>query len=292
MPDSSIAVALIGTAGLAILVLLVLPGRQRLSLASPRTQPGVLQRFRNALVEAGVMEETPALAMFMFFLGSLIAGIFAVLLLSSLLAFVLGPLLVFLFVYTYIRRRQRRFLNKAAEELVPFLNRISTSVTAGKPAQQAYLDAVEESHWLRPILEDSAAQITAGRRFSHALLETLPLLPLRMWAVFVRQLELYEEVGGNVAESIERAVSQVNTMLQLQAEARADYAIQDRQQKIILIIISMGMGYWVLTNPSRFLAMLSSTPGLVGMFSGIIVMGLGMWFLNKQLRDVERKLAF
>lgn len=292
MLQSPIAITLIATAGLAVLVLLALPGKQRLRLAPSKTGPGPFSRIKAALVEAGIMEETPALGLLLFFLGAVLAGIFFVLLFSSLTAFFIGPLLVFLGVYTYVRRRQRNFLSQAADELVPFLNRISTSVTAGKPAQQAYLDAVEESKWLRPILEDSAAQITAGRRFSHALLETLPLLPLRMWAVFVRQLELYEEVGGDVAASIERSVSQVNTMLQLQAEARADYAIQDRQQKIILLIIAGGMGYWVLSNPSRFLAMISSTPGLVGMILGLLIMGFGMWFLNKQLRDVERKLAF
>jgi Flp pilus assembly protein TadB len=192
----------------------------------------------------------------------------------------------------YVRERRKRFLERASDELVPFLNRIATAVVSGQPAQQAYLDAVEESTWLRDVLEDSAAKISSGERFSHALLETLPLLPLRMWSVFVRQLELYEEVGGDVGRAIEKSVSQVNSMLQLQAEARADYTVQSWQQRIIILIVLGATLIWGLIDPSRVSRVISSPVGIGGIVIGLLIIVFGIWFLQKQLKDLERKLSF
>ncbi len=287
-----LATTLIGTLGLAILVLFALPGRQRLRLFPPERRKSVVERFQNALYAAGIAETAPSMLFVVLLIVSVTLGLLFGLLLGSVFALLLGPLVVFLVAYFYITGRQRRFLAQASDELVPFLNRIATSVVSGKPAQQAYLDAVEDSKFLKEVLEDSAAKISSGERFSLALLETLPLLPLRMWAVFVRQLELYEEVGGDVATAIERSVAQVNTMLQLQAEARADYALQSWQQRIIILMISVATGLWMLSDPGRFFGMFNSPMGFVGAVLGIGLLIFGVWFLRKQLQDVERKLSF
>lgn len=284
--------AMIGTLGLAVLVLFALPGRQRLRLFPAERRKSVNERFQATLRAAGIGETAPSLLLIVLSFVAAILGIFIGITLGSVFAVLLGPFLVFMATYFYITSRQRRFIAQASDELVPFLNRIATLVVSGKPAQQAYLDAVEDSKYLRDVLEDSAARISSGERFSRALLATLPVLPLRMWAVFVRQLELYEEVGGDVSTAIERSVAQVNTMLQLQAEARADYAVQSWQQRIIIILIAGATGLWFLSDPDRFLGLFKSPVGIIGGILGIGLILFGVWFLNKQLRDVERKLAF
>ena len=287
-----LATALIGTLGLAVLVLFALPGRQRLRLFPAERRKSFNERFQAALYAAGIGDTAPSLLLIVLAVISVVLGIFIGIILGSVVAVVLGPILVFLSTYFYITGRQRRFIAQASDEMVPFLNRIATLVVSGKPAQQAYLDAVEDSKYLREVLEDSAARISSGERFSRALLETLPVLPLRMWAVFVRQLELYEEVGGDVSTAIERSVAQVNTMLQLQAEARADYAVQSWQQRIIIILIAGATTLWFLTDPGRFLNLFNSAIGIIGAIFGVGLLLFGVWFLRKQLRDVERKLAF
>lgn len=278
-----------------MLVLLALPGRQRLQLYTPEQQRSLKERMSRALHAAGIFDKAPSLVLIALTLASAILGLLLATILGNVYAFIAGPPIVLVSAHLYLLSRQRSFLKRASDEMIPFLNKIATQVKAGKPAQQAYLDAVEESQVLREILEDSAAKISSGARFSHALLETLPLLPLRMWAVFVRQLELYEEAGGDLTTAIETTVSQVNSMLQLQAEARADYAIQAKQQKLILLIIAGGLAgfFFVIPDGTTRVAQLVTTPfGLIGTLIGVGIMAFGLWFLNKQLRDVERKLAF
>jgi Flp pilus assembly protein TadB len=287
--------ALLFSIGLVILVLLALPGRQRLQLFPPERRRSMQESMARALHAAGVFDKTPGLVLSSLALGSVVLGLLLAVIFGNFYVAIAGPPIVLASTHLYLLSRQRRFIGRASDEMIPFLNRIATQVKGGKPAQQAYLDAVEESKVLREILEDSAAKIASGDRFSHALLETLPLLPLRMWAVFVRQLELYEEVGGDVTTAIETTVTQVNSMLQLQAEARADYAIQSKQQKLILMIIGAGLAgfFFVIPDGDQKLVALVTTPvGIIGLLAGLSLMAFGLWFLNKQLRDVERKMAF
>ena len=280
------------TTALVLLVFFVFPGPQRVHLAEIDRQMGLRKKIQALLHSAGIFDRAPGLLLVSLASFSLMIGALAALVFNSLLAFFIGPILVPLGAYFYVRERRRRFLERASDELVPFLNRIATAVISGQPSQQAYLDAVEESVWLREVLEDSAARISSGERFSHALLSTLPVLPLRMWSVFVRQLELYEEVGGDVGKAIEKSVSQVNTMLQLQAEARADFALQSWQQRVIILIVIGATLIWGMIDPARVSRVLGNPAGVIGLLIGLGIIVFGVWFLQKQLRDLERKLSF
>lgn len=281
---------------LAILAFFVLPGRQRIRLISESGEmPPISRRVQRALQLAGVFETTPSLFVMSVAVVAVIAGVIIALSTGSPWTGLFGPPLVVLGVQAYIYRRQRRFIKRAIDELIPFLNRILTAVKSGRPAQEAYLDAVAEAKVLREILGESAAKIAAGAPFSETLVETLPALPLRMWSVFVRQLELYEQVGGDVAMAIERTVTQINQMLQLQREAAAEVAMQARQQQLIVAILGVGLflTMFVVEGGSERVALLyNNVVGAIGGLFGLMVMLFGVWFLNRQIRDIERKLAF
>jgi Flp pilus assembly protein TadB len=292
MTFTPLTVTILATSAFAIILLFVLPGRQRLAFYTPERRKRFNERFRERLYAAGIFDQTPSFLFILLLAVSFLLGLFLSILLSSIFAIALGPVIVYALFRFYISRREQVFLEKATDELVPFLNRISTAVIAGQPAQRAYLDAVESSRYLKEPLEDSAARIAAGEKFSQALLGTLPYLPLRMWAVFVRQLELYEDVGGDLSSAIERSVSQINAMLQLQNEARSDYAIQKKQQSLILLIISGAMLLLFLLDSGRIISAFTSVIGIIGFIIGGSLIAFGVWFLNKQLRDVERKLSF
>lgn len=189
--------------------------------------------------------------------------------------------------------RQRQFVVRASDEIVPFLNRIATSVKAGRPVPQAYVQAVEESGELKRILAASAAKITSGARFSDAIVETIDALPLRMWSIFVRQVEAFDSGGGDLATGLEKTIKQINMVLQLNSEARADYATQARQQKLIVIIVIGGIAFFTLSVDPAMMKTLWTTPmGIIGMLVAFAVMGGGMWFSRKQMRDIEKKLNF
>lgn len=281
---------------LAILALFVLPGRQRIRLISESGERTPLaQRVQRSLQLAGMFDATPSLFVLSIVVIAVILGVIIALATSNPLTALFGPPIVIFGTQMMIYRRQRRFLNRAIDELIPFLNRVLTAVKSGRPMQEAYLDAVAEAKVLREILGESAAKIAAGAPFAETLIETLPDLPLRMWATFVRQVELYEQVGGDVATGIERTVSQINQMLQLQREARADVAMQARQQHLIVVMLAAGLFATVFVvegGTDRIALLFNNLAGIIGGLFGLSVMIGGVWFLNRQIRDIERKLSF
>jgi len=283
-------------AGFLILYLFAIPGPHRIDLTGPGAPMDIRERLQRAMHSAGMFDQAPSIILVGLSVVTVLAGLLLARTLGNIfIGFILAAIFVSVGTYLYLINRQRNFMGRASDELVPFLNKMATSVGAGMPAQQAYLQAVEDSVVLRELLEDSAAKISTGERFSTALIETLPILPLRMWAVFVRQLELYEEVGGDVTGAIQSTVTQVNQMLQLQAEARADYAIQSKQQKLIIGILLGGLGAFIFVVPNgkeMTKSLVTDPVGIIGLVLGLGVIAFGLWFLNKQLRDVEKKLAF
>lgn len=285
-------IAIVFALGLAVLTFLALPGRQRLSLGEPQ-EIGYRQRAQNALRSAGIFNQSPSI----FFLA--LAGITAVvaavlvLLMGKIYFALLAPLLVFIAWHFFLSSRRQRFRERSYQELIPFLNRISTAVQGGVPIQSAYLQAVEDSVALKPALSDSAAKISSGEEFIPALLETIPELPIRMWAVFVRQMELHEQVGGDLRRGLQTTIDQLAKMQRLQAEARADFSIQKKQQQVIVGIVGLGIFFLLFLLPGagdRLQTTLNSAVGIIMLIAGVIVMIIGIVFLNKQIEDIDRKL--
>jgi Flp pilus assembly protein TadB len=281
--------------GVGALVLALFPQQAASVFSTLDPKRGMRARFQERLRAARIFDQTPTLVILALAIVSLIGGLIIAVLISSWVGILLGPPLVIVAVNIYLMRRQRDHLLRASNELVPFLNRISTAVKAGRPPETAYLEAVAEADTLKGVLEDSAAKISAGANFAESLVATLDDLPLRMWAVFVRQLELYYQLGGDVTTAIDTTVIQVNSMLQLQAEARADYAIQAKQQKLIVGIVVGFFGGYVLLVPgasAQVGAMFQSVGGIIAFSIAIGVMGFGLWFRAKQLQAVEKRMAF
>lgn len=281
--------------GLLIIYLLALPGGQRIDFSDPDAPLSLNDRFANSLRKAGIFDKAPSIYILAVLAATVALALFLIIYFKNPLAALPAPLIVFAGLQYYLNIKQRRFLDRAYDELIPFLNKIATSVAAGKPIQQAYIDSVDEANALNEILSDSAAKIAAGAPFAETLVETIPLLPLRMWAVFVRQLELYSETGGDFSGSLQSTIKQVNEMIQLQAEARADYSAQARQQQIIFLVPAAMIVIWTFFLPggAKTMSLLITTvPGLIALFSGLTILGFGFWFLNKQLKEIQSRLAF
>jgi Flp pilus assembly protein TadB len=289
-----VVISVLLTLGLAILLLFTIPGKQNIGSSVKNKGAGLRERIKKSLHSAGLFDQAPSI---------IAIALVAIISITALIFFkfvgwpgiILAIVAVLFSAQMYLIHRQKAFMSRAHDEMVPFLNRIATSVGSGVPAPKAYMQAVEEANVLKEVLEESAAKIATGEKFTNALLETLPLLPLRMWAVFVRQIELYEEVGGDAETTIQATVNQVNQMLQLQAEARADFAAIVFQQRIIILIVVLGLVglFLVLPNGSEMLMVLLTTPiGIFGLVIGISVILLGLWVVSRSLRDIERKMSF
>lgn len=290
---SNLLAALVFSLGITILFIALAPSRAASVFVIAPKERTMNERIKKSLERAGFKEQTPRFVLFSLGGISFIVGIILSAIAGSFIAAIPAPLLVFAVFHMMLMRRQRLFMVRATNELIPFLNRMLTMVKAKRPIQEAYINAVNESNELKGLLENSAAEITSGRRFSDAILDTREVLPLRMWAVFVRQLELYEKTGGDVAASLEVSVNQINSMLQLQAEAQADFALQAQNQNFIVLVGLGGvLGYMILVDPGALRTLTTTFGGIVGLVLGLSVMAFGIWFGRKQMNDIARKLNF
>lgn len=240
-----------------------------------------------------MFDQAPSFVLIGLVAASALVGVVFALLASQPLLFVGGPIVVFGYAHFQLLKRQRQFLARASAELVPFLRRIEASVRAGRAAPLAYRQAVLETKTLQRVLMHSADEMAAGATFVEALRGTVHRLPLRMWFVFVRQMEIHEEAGGRLSESLGQTVQQINVMLQLQAQARADYATQARQQNLIVVIVFGALIFFaVAVSPNAVAQLWQTGIGIIASIVGLSLIGGGLWFGRKQLRDIDRRLNF
>jgi Flp pilus assembly protein TadB len=291
---SSLAAAFIFALGIALLLFYLAPGPVADVFSRPFREKTLQERLRRNLRLAGVFDQAPTVVLFALLAVIVaVAIVLGVIFKSLLIGAVVSVFVVPGFAHYTLMSRQRNFINRAADDIGPFLNRMASSTKSGKPVQAAYIEAVEEAPNLRRILADSAAKMTAGMRFSDALVETIPLLPFRMWSVFVRQLEAHDEGGGDISSALEETIRQVNEVLMLHAEARSTYAAQARQQKLIVVIALGGVVLFVVVNGVATISVLWTTvTGGFALALALAVMGGGLWFSRKQLSDIEKKQAF
>lgn len=290
---SNVLAAFLFALGVTLMLIAFAPGPLADVFSRPPKSKNLQEHLARNLRLAGIFDQTPTfivIALLGVMLGvGVVLGVLTGSVFGALAAIPLVPGIAHYMLMT----RQRGFLNRASGELGPFLNRIATSTRAGKPVQAAYIEGVEESRELRRILADSAAKMTAGMRFREALVETIPLLPFRMWSVFVRQLEAHDEGGGDLGTAIDDTIKQTNEVLMLHAEARADYATQSKQQKLIVAIAIGGVAFFtVAVDPAIMSTLWTTVAGFFSMAIAGSIMGFGLWFSRKQLRDIEQKQAF
>jgi len=281
--------------GLGIIAFFAMPGPQRIRVYdSGSGGPNLGDRLRSSLSGAGIFNKSPSIFTLGLVGASALVGGLLWFFLGAFYYLILGPIVVMAIFFTYLGGAQRRHQKAVYEELVPFLNRISATVTAGQPIQKAYMDGVAESKALRPILSDSAAKMASGGEFVPCLMETLPLINLRSWTTFVRQMELHQTLGGDLETALQSTSNQLSKVQRLQAETRADFAMQEKSQRLIIAIVAFGLFSMFFATPGgaeRLASVFGTTMGIVMALASFATMVFGMWFLKKQLKDVEKKLS-
>lgn len=280
--------------GLTLVTLSMIPERiSTVRSAVPAVTRPLSDRLRRRLQLAGLFDGAPTFVLCGVALGAAISGLLAVIAVSHPVAAVPGALVVPIGFYAYLVMRERQFLRRASGELVIFLNRIESSARSGMPVAAAYREAVDTSKTLKLALADSAARMAAGVPFSEALLETLDRLPLRMWRMFVRQVEAHEEAGGDLPTAISKTIAQVNSMLALQAEANAETAAARMEQVFIWVAIAAFFVLASLTLGMGTISNLWKTPlGIIMFIVGILVSVDGLLGSRRVLNQIDRRMSF
>ncbi len=281
--------------GLVLILLHYVPAPFLSPFSSNRDEmkASVSDRFKRKLRLAGYHYNSPSLFILGIALFSAVIGLLAAAALHTILVLPLGPIIVIAGTFWHLNSRERNAINRASNEIIPFLRNIEAAVRAQMAPPLAYRRAVEKTSTLRRYLEPSIAEMISGVSFSQALKGTTERLPLRTWSIFVRQMELHERAGGPLADALAETVRHLDMIIQLQSDARAQYAAQQMQMRIITLISFGGTAiFGLVIDPSVTAVLFTTLYGFIALFVGLTVMGGGLWFGRKQLHDISRKLNF
>lgn len=190
----------------------------------------------------------------------------------------------------YLSGKERSYLRRCLNEMVPFMRKIEAQVRAGQNVQVAFANAVTDTPLYADILSEQVRSLQLNRPFVDVLHDTLEPLPLRAWYQLIQQIEMYATVGGQLEEILSDSANQLNTLLRLQAEIRADYSRIERQQYALLVIAVISvLGLW---SAGMMSTLMSSTIGWVIIGAALAVMAAGVLFGRRQVKDIERRLDF
>jgi Flp pilus assembly protein TadB len=291
---SPLELSLLFTLALAILVIALAPERfgARLNLAGlAERRRGPMERFAEALDAAGLYNKAPT------FMATALAGSALVAagiggLIFGIIGLLAAPVIVLLGFKIWLERRQRQFLSRVLSDLPGFLNTMQAKVRGGGTTRDGYIAAIEQSRYLRRYLGPSLGLLrTNAMPFSDVLTETLPVLPIRAWEMFINQLILFNETGGAIADSLAETVAQINTIIDMQAQGRAKTAAPRQQQKLIIAIVFGFLFIFQKISGMSPLTLFTKPLGWV-----FLVVGGGMIFGGirigaTRMRAIERRLS-
>jgi Flp pilus assembly protein TadB len=267
--------------------------RSPFRLLSVRSE-GPMRGFKKQLAAAGLFDEAPTFLIVTGLLAAAALGLVFGVLLGSPAAILLGPVLVFIVGYAYLQKKARGLLKATTDSLIPFIRRVEGSVRVGVPAPAAYREAVAESPaGLKRILQDSVAQMATGTPFIEAIRGTQERLPLRMWSVFVRQIEIHDEAGGDLSKGLSATVRHIDTMVDLQKQGQAHYAGFATQQRI-----AFGLGgfaiFFMATRLDRQMLLAVLKPGIGWLFlaAGVGFIAAGVFVSRHSLKAISKRIDF
>lgn len=282
-------------AGVGLCLLAFAPDYYRSPLRPLFSPEGSLvTRFRLMLRSAGIFDQAPSFVLLALGLAAAALGLVSALVIGSVYALAVGPIVVGLATYFFLTSRSRRQTKQTADALVPFIRRMEASVRAGLPTPAAYRDAVGDSApGLRSVLEDSLSQMATGTPFIEALRSTQEKLPLKMWRLFVSQIEIHDQAGGDISKGLSATVKHIDTMVSMQKMGRAHYASFAMQQKMALLLGAVAVIFFATKLEPEMVKKMWTTPmGWIFLFFGIGLISAGIFTNQRALGKIAKRIDF
>jgi tight adherence protein B len=213
---------------------------------------------------------------------AVLGGVFAALLLPNpvfdvIVAAVAG-IVPFVWMRWSLRRRQQRLVDQLADTLsilasslragYSFLQALDTvSKEIGEPSATEFQRVVAEIRLGRPI--DDALSAMAERVGSDDL----------RWAVIA--INVQRQVGGNLAEVLDIVANTVRERAYIRRQVNV-LSAEGRLSVGILSVLPFGiMLYISIVNPTYIRPLFTTTPGLILLAGGGLMLGLGIWTMTR-----------
>jgi tight adherence protein B len=247
---------------------------------------GLLNGINSALEQANIplkAGEAIAAALGLSVLAGAIAGVYWRSTLAAGGAFLAAVLLVALLLQFAGGREKRVF----ESQLPDTLTLVSTSLRAGYSLLQAVEAVASEAP--QPTSREFGRAM-AEARLGVGVVEAMQGISNRMqsadfsWAVMA--IEIQREVGGNLAEVLQTVSDTMRQRNRLRGEIRALTA-EGRISAIILGALPFVLFLFLFsTNRDYLEPLITTTPGIISMVIGLVLMAVGWWWLKK-IVDIE-----
>lgn len=290
---SVLGYSLLFTFGLAIFVLSLTPQRfavrwQLEWLVASRRRP--LSRFAGALDAAGLYSKTPSFtAAGLAIVALLASGVAA--LLFGIIGAIAAPLAVLYGFRLWLQHRQRTFLSRVLAELPGFLNTMQATVRGGGTTRNGYQRAIEQSRYIRRYLAPTVVALQTGQPFREVLVESRKIFPIKIWHVFTRQIVLFEELGGDIADTLADTVEQINAIIEMQQSARSETASQRQQMRAIFAIGFGGIFLYGKLLGISPLVLVEKPLGWVFLIVGVSLIAIAVRINASQMRAIDRRIS-
>ena len=213
---------------------------------------------------------------------AVLGGVFAALLVPTLVFIVLIAAVAGLVPYLWLLRSRRRRQNRLIEQLADTLSILASSLRAGYSFLQA-LDTVSKE-----IGEPSAsefqrvvAEIRLGRPIDDALTamgERVGSEDLR-WAVIA--INVQRQVGGNLAEVLDIVANTVRERAYIRRQVNVLSAEGRLSVAILSVLPFFIMAYISIVNPDYIKPLFTTPVGWIMLAVGGTMMAAGIWIMTR-----------
>jgi tight adherence protein B len=243
---------------------------------------GLLTRTEDALEQADLPLRPPE-ALFFYFAGVFVVGIFGLLILPIGLG--LGVLAAAAVVpVVLLHRRRRKRLRNFQMQLPDTLSLLAGSMRAGFSfAQGLETVANEAAEPTRRELQRVFTESRLGRPIEDALEDSANRMGSvdLMWAVMA--IRIQREVGGNLAELLDTVADTMTQRERIRGEIKALTA-EGRFSGWILGIFPIAFaGVLYLVQPNYISVLFEDTDGLMAVAASLVMTGIGFVWLRKIL---------
>ncbi|MEV1287631.1 type II secretion system F family protein [Micromonospora sp. NPDC049679] len=185
----------------------------------------------------------------------------------------------------YLRLRAARRTQRFADQLPDALNLVVSSLRAGFSLPQAIDALVREGD--EPVageLGRALAETRLGGELEDALERVGERNSSRDMSWLVMAIRIQREVGGNLSEVLETAVTTMRERARLGRHVRA-LSAEGRLSALVLLGMPIVLAAWMFAFRRDYLRPLYTEPlGLMMLFTSIIMMVLGALWLRKLVR--------
>ncbi len=216
--------------------------------------------------------------------GSLVAAAFGVLLAGPLLGLVLGvvvPIVAKVVVSVKTSRRRRAF----ADQLDDSLQLMASSLRAGHSMMQALNSVATEAEEPTSVEFSRIINETrVGREPGQALDETARRMESEDFTWVTQAIAINREVGGNLAEVLDRVGHTIRERNQIRRQVKA-LSAEGRLSAVVLMALPLGvLAFLSLTNPAYIARFTESLAGYLMIAVGVLLLIIGGLWLRKVVR--------